>query len=481
MNLSPDQLTWLSANKDGYELILMHAILHDQLRRAAMINLPLTARDFSSGSLAAIWQGVVMADGIMRRINFEMPTPPGLDCLRPYMVAATKDKTSIVAEDELPAAYDLLEELQSPHRKEQWYFLDTYFSAWLTSSRAKIYARRAQMNAIANADEMVSLLSKDIQKANAATFSTESDDMYKAIYGTDEERKTRIATGFSALDQATGGGFGEAECFGLFSGTKGGKSVCAAQVGYYIASTGGDTLIISTEMPVMAYINRMISNACSIKISLIKDCLNVGQIRQVVTADNPSALDRVDVAVKSIVDRVRIVKVHPDQGLGARALMEQQVQVYIQQKGRRPSIVIFDWLGRIADSGNAAGSSSDRILAWERAADSCVQFSEVSGIPALILFQAVNNAQTKSILTLDDIGISKGVFKQMTMGFGITNTIDKAAIKQALMTGALQDTMYTTLEDQLFCIVASRQGEATYIPVKRQFLYQRFVEGKRGR
>jgi hypothetical protein len=280
------------------------------------------------------------------------------------------------------------------------------------------------------------------------------------------------------LDEATGGGWGEAECFGLFAGTKGGKSVCAGQVGYFNASTNGDTLIISTEMGAMDYIARMISNACNIKISLIKDCTNVGQIRQIVAIDNPTFLPRLEAAIALIADRIRIVKIHPDQGLGARAIMEQQTQTYFQQKGRMPTLVIFDWLGRIADSGGST-NSSDRILAWERAADSCVQFCEISGIPALILLQAVNNAQTKSVLTLEDVGISKGVFKQFTMAFGITNTIDKAAIKQALLTGALQDTMHTTLEDQLFCVVASRKGEASYIPVKRQFLYQRFVTGRR--
>lgn len=478
MNLTPEQLLWLSTNKDGYELILVHAMLHDPARRMSMLNVPVGPRDFGSSRLSAIVAGLALAETVMRRMSTSMPYPPTVEQLHSYMLAATKEKESPILEDDLPGACATLEDLQSPHRKEQWYFLDTYFPAWLTSVRAKIYGRRAQMNPIADAAQMASLIDTDLRKANAAIYSQESDEMYQALYGTSEQGKIRRPTGFAALDEATGGGWGEAECYGLFSGTKGGKSVCAGQTGYYNAFSGGDTLIISTEMKAIDYIVRIVSNACTIKISLIKDCTNVGQIRQLIVMNEPAKLANFEIVLELIKERIRIVKIHPDQGLGARAIMEQETMNYERLKGRKPTLVIFDWLGRIADN-NGAKNSSDRIMAWERAADSCVQFCEVSGIPALILLQAVNNAHTKRVLGLDDIGISKGVFKQFTMGFGITNTVDQAAIKQALMTGALQDSMNTTLKQQLFCVVASRRGESTYIPVERQFIYQRFAAGHR--
>lgn len=477
MTLTPDQLTWLSANKSGYELILMHAILHDRGRRMAMLGVPLGPLDFGSPALAAILQGLILAQSVMARMDADMPYPPTVEQLRTYMFAATKEAGSLVSGEDLEDGYAALATLQDPGRKDQWYFLDTYFTAWLSSVRAKGYARKAQMNPVADAGEMAALIQRDIRKAESAIWTQENDDMFQALYGTSEVGKVRRSTGFGALDEALNGGWGEAECCGLMAGTGGGKSALAGQVGYSNASTGGDTLILTTELPVVEYMVRMISNACSIKINLIQDCLNMGQVKAMVAAHDPAALDKVDKALSVMVGRMRIIKLHPDQGLNARAIMEREVMLYEQQMGRKPTLVIFDWLGRVADVAGT-GKQSDRTVAWELAADSCVQFSEVSGIPALILLQAVNNANTKRILTIEDTGISKGVWKQMVMGFAVTNAIDMAAAKQAMLTGALQTTMKTTPDEQAFCIIKSRKGEGTFIPVKRQMIYQRFVSGK---
>lgn len=479
MNLTPDQLTWLTANKDGYELILLHSILHDKMRRTSMLGVPLFPTDFGAPELGAIWQGVVMAARVMELMDSDMPYPPDVETLQYYMIAATREKGALVLDEDLEGGYKLLAELQSPTRQDQWYFLDTYFTAWLTSVRAKGYARRAQMSLIADAGEMAALIQTDIRKANTAIFTQESDDMYQALYGTSEIGKIRRPSGFPALDEATGGGWGEGECYGLFAPTGGGKTVCAAQVAYYNALTGGDTLVLSTEVPVVEYITRMLSNACNIKINLIKDCLNVSQVKAAVAAQDPVNLPKVDLALVNIVKRIRVVKLHPDQGLNARAIMEREVMLYEQQMGRPPTLIIFDWLGRVADvGGNKSGGSSDRTVAWEAAADSCVQFCEVSGIPALILLQATNTSGNKRVLTQEDIGISKGVIKQFVMAFGIAACVDQAAVKQALLTGTLGGTMHSVPDDQLFCVVKSRKGEALYIPVRRNFVYQRFVSGK---
>ncbi len=478
MTLTPDQLLWLSNNKPGYERILMHSILHDRAKRTAMLGVPLRPDDFGAVSLGAILQGLILATSVMQRMDLDMPYPPTVEQLKSYMFAATKEADSKVSEDDLEGAYTDLNDLQDPRRKEHWYYLDTYFVAWLTSVRAKVYGRKAQVNPITDAPAMALLIEQDMRRASSAIYSFESDDMHQALYGTSEEGKIRRPTGFDGLDEATNGGWGEAECYGLVAPTGGGKSIAAGQTGYYTASTGGDTLILTTELPVIEYMVRMISNACNIKIGLIQDCLNMGQVRAIVALDNPVALDKVDMAIRVMTERMRIVKLHPDQGLNARAIMDREIAIYEQLKGRKPTLVIFDWLGRVADVA-ASGSSSDRTVAWEKAADSCVQFSEVSGIPSLILLQATNDSTRFQILSREHIGISKGVIKQMHMAFAISAWMDPAAIKQALLNGGqLQSTMRTTPDEQVISILKARKGEGTYIPVKRNFAYQRFVSAK---
>jgi hypothetical protein len=79
------------------------------------------------------------------------------------------------------------------------------------------------------------------------------------------------------------------------------------------------------------------------------------------------------------------------------------------------------------------------------------------------------------VLTLQDIGISKGIAKNMICAIGITNTIDMAGIKAATLgKGAMPDRMF--LDDQFLCVCAARKGEGTVIPVTRKFLFQKFVQ-----
>ncbi|MEN8742923.1 MAG: hypothetical protein ABF308_24540, partial [Phaeobacter gallaeciensis] len=64
--------------------------------------------------------------------------------------------------------------------------------------------------------------------------------------------------------------------------------------------------------------------------------------------------------------------------------------------------------------------------------------------------------QKKKVLTISDIGISKGIGKNMTAVIGLTNLVSKS-------------------ERQWLCVCKSRKGEGRNIPVLRDFEYQRFV------
>jgi len=97
-------------------------------------------------------------------------------------------------------------------------------------------------------------------------------------------------------------------------------------------------------------------------------------------------------------------------------------------------------------------------MAWEAAANGCVKFAEDTGITTVVLAQAVNDAQLKSVLTINDIGISKGIGKNMVLVVGITNAMDRAGVAAAVKgQGDMPKSMI--MEDQLFCACKARKGE----------------------
>jgi len=161
--------------------------------------------------------------------------------------------------------------------------------------------------------------------------------------------------------------------------------------------------------------------------------------------------------------------------MDAKSLLYREIEKYKGFHGRYPTWICLDWLGSMADvQGQAAKGTSERAMAWEMSANGCVKFAEETGIPTLVLAQAVNDAQLKPILTISDIGISKGIGKNMVAVIGVTNAIDKAGVQAALL-GKAEMPKTSARDEQLFCMAKARNGEGTNIQVRREFRYQRFV------
>lgn len=293
------------------------------------------------------------------------------------------------------------------------------------------------------------------------------------------QRKNPLTNGFSVEALGVGDYYGfsvegpdKRYLLGDFSITH--NSVAAAQCAWHEAISGGNPLIISTELSAHEYVARILSNACSIPIWVLQDCRNFAQMRQAV-AMKPELSFHEGTLLKNmerIRTRLRIAKVRSEDGMNARSVIEREVARYTELYGVPPSWVCLDWLGTMADVGGAKDTSA-RAMTWELSATGCVKFAEESGIPTLILAQAVNDAQTKSILTINDIGIAKGIGKNMVAVIGVTNTIDKAGVTAAVA-GKADMPKSMTLDDQLFCVCKARKGEGNNVQVVRQFKYQRF-------
>ena len=118
-------------------------------------------------------------------------------------------------------------------------------------------------------------------------------------------------------------------------------------------------------------------------------------------------------------------------------------------------------------------------MAWEHAAHGCVKLAEDADIPIVVLAQAVNSSQRKRVLLNDDIGISKGIGKNMVAVIGITNMADSAGVKAA-EAGLAEAPKSKILDNQFFCMVKARKGMEEDIPMKREMKYQRFVAREKG-
>lgn len=475
-----DMKQWLIDNREDYEFYLLHAILHDPLRRSALMSTPLKPSDFRSEEYAIIVGGIARAIKITNLFGKEFPAPPSPEFLRTYIESAAREEAS--EDSVIEGAMKIVEELQDPSFTEQHYIVSPYFEAWYGSVRAKAAARKIQMDVVPDVRGAMQIINNALTAAQLASCTEEDDEMNQVMDGTEETVAARRPTGIKGLDLCLNGGWGDAECYLLFGGTGGGKSIAAGQCAWHEASVNkGYPLIISTELRAKEYVARIVSNACSIKIPLIQDCANFKQIRQAVAADPGSAfrLKKVDEVLKIIRERLRIAKVSAEEGLDARAIIEREVLKYENAVGHRPTWVCLDWLGTMADVGSGGKqTTSERALAWEYSANGCVKFADVSGIPTLVLAQAVNDAQLKRVLTLGDIGISKGIGKNMILVVGVTNSIDTAGIKAAT-TGKAEMPSSMFLTDQFFCVCKARKGEGRNVPVRRDFLYQRFHEKPR--
>lgn len=466
--MTPEMQSWLATNRQFYEFNLLHALLHNVTSRLQLV--PSTKEtDFSSDAHGLIFAGLVRAISIHRRIGAELPFPPPVDTLLTHMKVANIELG--VDDETVKQAEKVVRDLMDPQHEEMRYFVLPYYSGWAMSARAKREGKVASMSPVADARLMISRLQSDLRQTESAA-DVDVDEMEEAYTSVSREQVRRISTGIPPLDFALGGGMAPGECSLIFSGTGGGKTVLASQLAWHGALTNESPLIFSTEVRVIKYICRIVSNAASVPIHLLVNCTNILQIREVVSSNLPGKLDKVDQTLDVIRRKIWIYKGDPDQALMAGDVLEIQTSRFADKYGHLPKFVVLDWLGTMADV-HAGQKNNDRIVAWEYSANSCVAFADRTNISTLVLAQAVNNSQALSILTIGEIGISKGIAKNMVNAVGITNTIDRAGIA-AHLRGEGEAPTKQTPDEQLFCVAKSREGEGTVIPVVREFAYQRF-------
>lgn len=470
--LIPEMLQWLSDNREQFEFYLLHAMFHDPLLRAPLLATPVIPKDFRREEYSLVIGALINASKIMYIIGQQLPNPPSCEFLHTYLRVAVREEAS---SDEMEKeAVNLIKALQDPSFTEKHYCIPAFFEAWYGSERGKQIAKVIARDTVPDVHKQVGLMQDALTRAGEAVRGDEIDPYLMVLRSTSEEQPSRRPTGIEGLDRCLNRGWGRGECVLLFGGTSSGKSIVAAQCGWHEATqNGGYTLIVSTELQPSEYVARMLSGGLEVPIHLLQDCENLTQIRKAVMAmDNHAPPEEAFWEAQIVLlERVYVAKVHADDTLNPRALLKREMVRYERLCGQPPTLVILDWLGSVGDlGGGGSGGSADRAAAWETAATSCVKFAEDTGIPTLVLAQAVNDAQTKSMLTINDIGISKGIGKNMTAVIGLTNSISGNTKR-----GSPSSSCSVYKEEQWLCVCKARKGVAANIPVRRDFLHQRFL------
>lgn len=457
-----EMIQWLRENNDTYEAILLHGMMHDPLLRTAILGVPVTPIDFNKEEHSLVIGALANAVKIANHLGHQVPTPPSYEYLRTYLEVAARTESS--DDEKVENAAKLIRELQDPSFKEQHYCISPYFELWFGNVRSKRVAAKIKLLGISDVRGIFGDLEQILTKAHEAIRGDGDDPYLKVINSTLEEQPSRSPTGIEGLDRCLNGGWGRGEAVLLFGGTSSGKSIIAGQCAWHEATeNNGYPLIVSTELQPHEYVVRMVSCGCGIPINFIQDCQNLTQIRNA-TESEPQRR-HLEAAFQILEKRVYVAKIHPDDGLDPRAILKREMHRYERINGRPPTWVCLDWLGSVADIGGGSNrGSAERAAQWEFAANGCVKFAEETGIPTLVLAQAVNDAQTKGMLSINDIGISKGIGKNMTAVIGLTNSINRVG-------GGC--SIYK--KEQFLCVCKARKGEAANIPVQRDFLYQRFI------
>lgn len=471
-----EMLDWFAANRHKIEFYMLHRMYHDGAYRSHLLTLDLHHKDFESPDISLLFAALKLNETIAGLIGVTSEKVVNHESVTNSIRAAAIEMEA--DEAWINESLTTLSELQKPEYASEWYILQHYSNMWLMSRRFKAVARKAMMTPAVNAVMLLDNLHKSVEMATALSGGGEDDDMTNVLFGEDDEGLVRRSTLIPPLDKCLNGGWGAGECYLAFGGTGAGKSILAGQCAWNEISTGGKMLLVTTELTAHEYVARIISNACDINIGILQDCRNLKQMRASIQRQTPAhelpmRLSRFENCVDLIKANLHIQKCNTDATVPAGQVLQVEYEKFKKKFGEPPTLVILDWLGTIADISASGNGSAERAAAWERSASSCVKFAEKLGVATLVLAQAVNDAHMKPVLTLQDIGIAKGIGKNMVVVIGITNYVKKSEIMAAgLGKGELPTDNFKP--EQMFCACKTRKGPPTNVMVLRKFDKQRF-------
>ena len=464
---------WLGANMTTFERIMIHAMLHDPTHRTMLTGAGLTHNEFMDVKAGLLFAAICLGATTYEQMGQEFPAKPSALFLISNVTAVNREE-AIATPEELADTLAMGNELLDPElHQAEWHAVSSYFEGWMGTSLMRKMARKVYGAKVVNPGTVAHMFQATANRA-ASVYTGETDDLDDAMTDTSEDMIDRYSTGFDQLDAAIGGGMAGGECGVIVGGTKAGKSTLVAQIGAYQIGIQVPVLTISTEMPAVIYLARMVSNRCTINISKFNNCRNWHQIVMVVASTDSSKLAKLEQLKAEIDQYYGFKKLDPDIMSGVRGVLDNALIRFEKKRGCPPAIIFFDWMGRMVNDTKAV-SSSDRSAVWERSADEYAKFAEKSGASLVILAQAVNDSNRHMMLGVEHIAVGKGIVKPMTWAVMLTNFIDKAAFRDSQTGNA--DAVTTTIANKQFLCPAAARKAASSPPIeitRSKLMYQRF-------
>jgi hypothetical protein len=329
---------------------------------------------------------------------------------------------------------------------------------WLTRKRAQYIA--------SGRDLTLEKLMRAVEQ-HADVVSTVSDNSESIVfYG--EHPRNRDASGqimlsdLSGLSRAIGGFFaGDAYMFQSPSG--GGKTVMACQLLVEFVKAHLDVVFISTEQPWKEIEPRILASSCNIPI------------------DRPYLINRFDYfgakAYKAEMARIvaweamaakhfLFVRWNTDNSQSVRTDLEATIRLATAKFGKKPKVVILDWVGgALGDNVDAANLR----FAYQAAADAFASAADKHQFIGIATAQSKNDRNYRA-LSAEQLAENKSMHRKFTTLVGITAIVENEEESK------LDPNNRRCRAEQWLDISKARKGMEMRIRVRRQFDMQKFVE-----
>lgn len=377
----------------------------------------------------------------------------------------------------------------SPCNEENLHFANLGIASYLKARRASSIVSHASLGAN-SLDDLALMCEQDIDLIssldNAGRLVSDVPDRVhlQDMDLFDDPNKVLVETidsDIPMLNEALGG-FRKKCAYMIIGGTGSGKTIIACQLASAFSYTNGaNGLFISTEQQHDELYRRIVSNRCKIPFSIISK----GIFESVINAREKDRFIqfRKDISLLNKGD-IRVVNwgnFEKQPGTKIIKMIENEIDMYEEETGRKVDYVILDWIGGALGSMAEAGDKTRHI--YQEAADAMDELARKRGIVTVALAQAHVSAVNKVQISAADLAECKSMTRNYTGVIGITALFSEEYAKQLadeknkkrkdFRVGSDIDDAVSYSYKQYLYISKARYGVQKAIPFKREYEFQR--------